>query len=195
MAFSTPPEIVFGCGSVHRTGSALRKLGAQRALLVTDLTLTTAGLNKGVERSLIDCGIAVDRFDEGSAKPTLERVVACLTAARQGNYDSLVALGGGSSIDVTKWELTMSLRLQGCSMSNRSFSPAAAKHMGLAYKMRSMTSLSNVPRCFTVCASFSEKIWDFSTGGSTDSISGVSGTRRSSVPGHEHQALCSISRG
>jgi alcohol dehydrogenase class IV len=59
-------------------------------------------LHKEVERSLVEAGVALDRFEGGQAKPTVETVASCVAAAQPGEYDALVALGGGSNIDVAK---------------------------------------------------------------------------------------------
>jgi alcohol dehydrogenase class IV len=100
--FHTAGEIIFGRGVVRRTGEATCRLGAERALLITDPGLVDAGLHTGVEQSLADAGVAVDRFDGGQAKPTLEAVAACVAAAEGKDYGALVALGGGSNIDLAK---------------------------------------------------------------------------------------------
>lgn len=100
--FRSTPEIVFGRGVVERVGEIVRQVGAQRVLLVTDQILVSAGLHENLERSLVHAGVIVDRFDGGPAKATLERVAACLEVARQGGYDALIGLGGGSNIDVAK---------------------------------------------------------------------------------------------
>jgi alcohol dehydrogenase class IV len=100
--FRSTPEIVFGRGVSERIGDILRQRGAQRALLITDQVLVSAGVNETVEQSLVDAGVIFDRFDNGPAKATLGRVAACLEVARHGGYDSLIGLGGGSNIDVTK---------------------------------------------------------------------------------------------
>jgi alcohol dehydrogenase class IV len=100
--FHSPAEIIFGRGVVQRTGEAVRRLGAGRVLLITDPTLVAAGLHTGVERSLADAHVAVDRFDGGQAKPTLETVAACAGSAQGKDYDALVILGGGSNIDLAK---------------------------------------------------------------------------------------------
>jgi alcohol dehydrogenase class IV len=100
--FRSTPEIVFGRGVVERVGEFLRQLGSQRALLITDQVLVSVGAHDAAEQSLVDAGVSVDRFDAGPAKATLERVAACLDVARQGGYDSLIGLGGGSNIDVAK---------------------------------------------------------------------------------------------
>lgn len=100
--FHTAGEIIFGRGAVRRTGEAVRRLGAQQALLVTDQALVAAGLNEEVEGSLVSAGVGADRFDGGQAKPTLETVADCVAAAQEKEYDALVALGGGSNIDLAK---------------------------------------------------------------------------------------------
>jgi len=100
--FHSAGEIVFGHGSAGRVGETVRRLGAGRVLLVTDPGLVAAGLHEGVEASLADAGVAVDRFDGGLAKPTLDAVAACVAAAQGKEYGALVALGGGSNIDLAK---------------------------------------------------------------------------------------------
>lgn len=100
--FHTAGEIIFGRGAVRRVGEAVRRLGAQRALLVTDPGLVAAGLHEPVEQSLANSAVAVDRFDGGQAKPTLDAVATCVAAAQGKEYGALVALGGGSNIDLAK---------------------------------------------------------------------------------------------
>lgn len=101
-SFYSPAEIIFGRGAVRRTGEVVRRLGARRVLLVTDPGLIAAGLHTELERSLADAQVTIDRFDGGQAKPTLDVVAACVASARGKDYDALVALGGGSNIDLAK---------------------------------------------------------------------------------------------
>ena len=100
--FHTAGEIIFGRGVVRQAGEAVRRLGGQRVLLVTDQGLVAAGLHEEVERSLVNAGIGVDRFDGGHASPTLETVAKCLATIQGKEYDALVALGGGSNTDLAK---------------------------------------------------------------------------------------------
>jgi alcohol dehydrogenase class IV len=100
--FHTAGRISFGRGVVRRTGEAVRRFGAERALLITDPGLVAAGLHERVERSLAEAGVTVDRFEGGGAKPTVDMVVACVAAAQGKAYGTLVALGGGSNIDLAK---------------------------------------------------------------------------------------------
>ncbi|MBC8492980.1 MAG: iron-containing alcohol dehydrogenase [Chloroflexi bacterium] len=65
--FHAAGEIIFGRGTVRRVGEAVCRLGAQRALLVTDQGLVAAGLHEEVELSLARSGVAVDCYDGGQA--------------------------------------------------------------------------------------------------------------------------------
>lgn len=100
--FHTAGQIVFGQGSVQRTGEVTRHLAVQRALLVTDPGIIAAGLHEPVVRSLNEAGIPVGHFTESHAKPTVGTVAACVAAIQGDRYDGLIALGGGSNIDTAK---------------------------------------------------------------------------------------------
>ena len=100
--FHSAGEIIFGRGAVRRTGEIAQRLGASRVLLVTDEGLVGAGLHEPVEQALAESGVAVDRFAEGIAKPTVDGAAACVAAAGEASYGALVALGGGSNIDLAK---------------------------------------------------------------------------------------------
>jgi alcohol dehydrogenase class IV len=64
--------------------------------------LVSAGLHDPVLQSLADAEVEADLYDEGQAKPTLEAVITCATELEAKNYEALVALGGGSNIDLAK---------------------------------------------------------------------------------------------
>lgn len=100
--FYTAGEIIFGRGAVRRTGEAVRRVGAGRVCLITDGGLVGAGVHEPLLASLNGAGVETDLYDGGQAKPTLEAVVACAGAIQGGGYDALVALGGGSNIDLAK---------------------------------------------------------------------------------------------
>jgi alcohol dehydrogenase class IV len=100
--FHSPEEIIFGQGTVRRVGEAASRLGAGRAILIADAGLIAAGLHEAVETSLGDAGIRVERWAGGQAKPTVDLVTDCATWARDRTCEVLVALGGGSNIDLAK---------------------------------------------------------------------------------------------
>jgi alcohol dehydrogenase class IV len=100
--FYTAGEIIFGRGTVRRTGEMVRWLGAQRTCVITDRGLVSAGMDELVLQSLAVAGVDADLYDGGQAKPTLEAVTACVAALKGKGYEALVALGGGSNIDLAK---------------------------------------------------------------------------------------------
>ncbi|MCS6976992.1 MAG: iron-containing alcohol dehydrogenase [Gemmatales bacterium] len=103
-AFDFHPQtrIVFGPGSINRLGELTRELGGRRVLVVTDPGLEQAGHPQKAVRSLEEAGLSVTVFDQVEENPTTFHVEAGLRVARQANIDFLVAVGGGSAMDVAK---------------------------------------------------------------------------------------------
>lgn len=100
--FYTAGEIIWGRGAVRRTGDTVRRLGVDRVCVITDERLVKAGLHRPVVESLSGAGVEADLYDGGQAKPTLEAVADCTEALADKGYEALVALGGGSNIDLAK---------------------------------------------------------------------------------------------
>ncbi len=100
--FYTAGEIIFGGGAVRRTGEVMRRVGAGRVCLITDRGLVGAGVHEPVLASLNGVGVKVDLYEGGQAKPTVEAVASCAEAIQGRGYEALVALGGGSNIDLAK---------------------------------------------------------------------------------------------
>jgi alcohol dehydrogenase class IV len=101
-SFYSSGEIIFGRGSARRTGEVVRELGAARACLITDPGLVAAGLHEPVLSALHGAGVQADLHDGGQPKPTIEAVTASAAALEDRGYEALVALGGGSNIDLAK---------------------------------------------------------------------------------------------
>ena len=77
-----------------------------RAFLVTDRGIAEAGHAGRLQRALEAAGVEVSRYDEARPNPGEDDVAACHDAyeraRRGGAIDWIVALGGGSAIDVAK---------------------------------------------------------------------------------------------
>jgi alcohol dehydrogenase len=95
-------RVVFGAGAMSRLGELARDLGGTRVLLVTDPGLEHAGHPHRAVESLHAAGMAVAVFDEVQENPTGRHVEAAAAVARQHGADLLVAVGGGSAMDVAK---------------------------------------------------------------------------------------------
>ena len=94
-----PGKVCFGVGSISLIKDEALKLGARRALIVTDAGVHQAGLTKPIRKPLSQANISVDIFPEAEPEPTLPRLNAIAGELRKESYDLLVAIGGGSSLD------------------------------------------------------------------------------------------------
>lgn len=100
--FRVPGHLVFGCGAAHRVGELAVRQGIRRAVLVTDRNLIGAGLAEIPLASLREAGVHVDLFEEGEAEPSLDTAARAAERARQCRPDAILALGGGSNMDLAK---------------------------------------------------------------------------------------------
>ena len=105
MGFDHHPRtrLLYGPHTVDRIGNLLQELGAQRVLVVTDAGIVAAGHLRRVVRAVQKAGLVVTVFDQVHENPTTRDVDACLEAARKAaDIDTIVGLGGGSSLDTAK---------------------------------------------------------------------------------------------
>lgn len=89
-------------GEVENVGTEVGRLGATRALVVTDRGVQAAGLCEPVLASLRQVGIAAQVFAEVDPNPTEANVESGVTALRAHRADLIIGLGGGSPLDVAK---------------------------------------------------------------------------------------------
>jgi 4-hydroxybutyrate dehydrogenase len=90
--------IRFESGAVSALAGELARLGIERPLVVTDRGLMASGLVERVAAGLSTAAI----FAETPSNPTEAAVLAALDMYRRGGHDGIVAIGGGSSIDLAK---------------------------------------------------------------------------------------------
>ncbi len=95
-------RIVYGPGSLSRLGELARELGAHRPLLVTDPGLEAAGHPQRALASLRDADLEPVLFDGVEENPTSRVVEIGRDVARRERIDFIIAVGGGSSMDVAK---------------------------------------------------------------------------------------------
>ncbi len=97
----TPPTIVLGRGRISRLGSELAADGYGRALIVCGQTVgKTSAVIDPVVAGLEDRHVAT--FAETTPQKRLETALRGLDIIRERDIDVLVAVGGGSSLDIAK---------------------------------------------------------------------------------------------
>ena len=95
-------RIVFGIGSIDQTGRIAAELSAKRVLLVTDPGIVRAGHANRVKQLLEEQSIQVACFDQVEENPGTACVAKCVEVARGAGVDTILGLGGGSSMDTAK---------------------------------------------------------------------------------------------
>lgn len=97
------PRIKFGWNAVDEVGYEARLLNCKRALIVTDEGLLKTGIPGSVKAILEgEGGVEASIYSGVSPEPSISDFERCINFAREFNVDLLVAVGGGSSIDVAK---------------------------------------------------------------------------------------------
>jgi alcohol dehydrogenase class IV len=100
--FHAPTRLVFGPNAAQTVGAEVTAIGGSKALLVTDRGIEQAGLLAPIQESLERAGVGCALFKEVEANPTDATCARGLEAYRAAGADSLVAVGGGSSMDAAK---------------------------------------------------------------------------------------------
>ncbi len=100
--FQTTPEFHFGPGAIGQLGNWATRAGFQRLLIVTDPVLRDAGIVEQATAPLRRSGREVVVFDGGEAEPSLTTAERAVDFAREAKPDAIIALGGGSNIDLAK---------------------------------------------------------------------------------------------
>ena len=100
--FQLPTRLVFGAGAFERLGELARDLGFSKTLLVTDRDLTMVGYADHATRLLNAAGIEIFRFSDFTADPDSATIELGRAFAAPFLVDSIVGLGGGSSLDCAK---------------------------------------------------------------------------------------------
>ncbi|WCG84657.1 iron-containing alcohol dehydrogenase [Pectobacterium sp. A5351] len=97
-----PRIMEVGAHSSEKLPDVLKMLGCQRPLIVTDKVMVKLGLVERLVSLLLNHNITSQVFDDTVPEPTAKSIEAGVQIVRQGDFDAIVALGGGSPIDSAK---------------------------------------------------------------------------------------------
>lgn len=100
--FELRTRFIFGKGSLDQLGDQASDLGFTRTLLVGDPGIVACGLMARTISHLQAKGIHVTPFDDFAANPDTAMVEAGRITAEASQVDSIIGLGGGSSMDCAK---------------------------------------------------------------------------------------------
>jgi alcohol dehydrogenase len=100
--FHSRTRVIFGLGMFERLGQIARELNFKRTLLVADDGMVACGYVDEATKLLSSAGIEVFFFHDFSENPDTRMVETGRAFAASIEVDSLIALGGGSSMDCAK---------------------------------------------------------------------------------------------
>lgn len=95
-------RIEFGEGKIHQTGEIAKELGLKKTVIITDKGLAKTDIVKAIKDSLYSSNIDYIVYDKVRENPRDVDAQAAGEFARNEGVDSVVACGGGSSMDLAK---------------------------------------------------------------------------------------------
>jgi alcohol dehydrogenase len=100
--FQSRTRLIFGEGTFERLGALASELGFRRTLLVADKGILACGYVETATKLLTDSRITVSAFHDFDSNPNTTMIEAGRGFAASLDIDSLIGLGGGSSMDTAK---------------------------------------------------------------------------------------------
>ena len=100
--FRPRTRVIFGSGSVGRTGQLARELGFRRSLVVGDPGIAAVGHVDHLVDVLAKANVTTHVTSDFGVNPDSDMVARGRDFARPLGIDSIVAIGGGSSLDCAK---------------------------------------------------------------------------------------------
>ncbi len=97
-----PRKTLFGVGSVEKVADEMKMLGGKKVLLVTDENVVKIKIADKVLGPFSSAGLETDVWDKVEPEPTMPVAEALTKYVREKEYDSVIGLGGGSSLDMAK---------------------------------------------------------------------------------------------
>jgi alcohol dehydrogenase class IV len=97
-----PTKILFGRGVLSRVGEEASKLGGKVFIATSRRAMRELGFLNVILDSLKEKEVEAVVFDKVEPNPSVETVMEGANVAREEKCDSIIGLGGGSSLDAAK---------------------------------------------------------------------------------------------
>lgn len=96
------PHVVFGEGVSKQAGERLSAIGAKKCLVVAGKVVTKIGLVAPILKTLKTEGVDYVIYDNVQPDPSDWICIECAEMLKKENCDAVLAIGGGSAIDIAK---------------------------------------------------------------------------------------------
>ncbi|HUV45460.1 MAG TPA: iron-containing alcohol dehydrogenase, partial [Dehalococcoidia bacterium] len=97
--FATAKKILFGTGAVEQLGKEVKNIGAKKVAIITGPVIKKTGVLDKVTNVLKKTGLDCEIWDKVESEPSVEVGEAAIQFTREGKYDGVIGLGGGSVMD------------------------------------------------------------------------------------------------
>lgn len=101
-SFKSAGKLITGQGAAQQLSHHAQSLGMQRPLIVTDKGVKTSGTLETITNQLTALNMPYAVFDQVAPEPEVAIVETCAAAFKDGGHDSVIAVGGGSAMDIAK---------------------------------------------------------------------------------------------
>jgi alcohol dehydrogenase class IV len=99
---TAPRQIAIGGGALAELPATLARFGLAKPLIVTDPYIRGCGILERAQDVLARAGLSAQVFADTVPDPTTAVIETGVQVLAAGDFDCLVAIGGGSSIDTAK---------------------------------------------------------------------------------------------
>lgn len=97
-----PTKIWFGPGRIADLAAACAEIGIKHPLIVSDPFFSSRPVMATARAALSAAGIETGLFDRLQGNPTVTNLNDGIAAFKAGGHDSVIAIGGGSALDIGK---------------------------------------------------------------------------------------------
>jgi len=111
--FQMPKKVEIGFSKSNEIASLIKEMGSKRVLIVIDWTIKKIGIADHIFISLKHKNISYEIFDAIKNEPTIFEINEAINKLKVPlNFDVIVGIGGGSTIDIAKL-LAVSASIEG----------------------------------------------------------------------------------
>ena len=100
--FVSAPRIISGAGCLQDVGSLLGEMGKEKVFCLTDKGIASTGLLDRLTGILSEAGLSCKVYDSVAREPGVGDVDEVMAAAKAYGPDCVIAIGGGSVLDIGK---------------------------------------------------------------------------------------------
>ncbi len=101
-SYTSARKIVFGVNASNEIGNEIENINGKKILILTDSVIVKTGILEKITPLLEIKGLSYHVWDRVVPEPDVNVVEDAIEDAEKGGFDTVIGLGGGSSLDTAK---------------------------------------------------------------------------------------------